>query len=43
MLCDDLDGWDAGVGGVGGRSKRERICIHIAESLRCTAETNTTL
>ena len=46
MLCGDLDGWD-GVGG--GRSKREGIYIYIyiyiriADSLRCTAETNTTL
>ena len=39
-LCDDLEGWDAGGGG---RSKREDICIHIAESLYCTAEMNVTL
>ena len=39
MLCDDLDGWD------GGREVQEGgdICIHIADSLHCTAETNTTL
>ena len=38
MLCDDLDGWD------GGREVQERedIRIHIADSLHCTAETNTT-
>ena len=43
MLCDDLGGWDGGRG-VGGRSKRGGdIYIHIADSLRCTAETNTTL
>ena len=39
MLCgDDIDGWDWGAG-------REVLeggdkCIHIADSLRCTAETN---
>ena len=43
MLCDDLDGWDGGGGG--GREVQEGgdICIHIADSLRCTAETNITL
>ena len=36
MLCDDLEGWDGmGVGG--------DICIHIADSLSCTADSNTTL
>ena len=35
MLCDDLDGWDEGVG----RSKRD-ICIHTADSFHCTAESN---
>ena len=41
MLCDDLEGWDAG----GGRAAQEGrdICIHRADSLHCTAETNTTL
>ena len=41
--CNDLDGWD-GVGG-GGREFQEGgdICICIADSLCCTAETNTTL
>ena len=41
MLCDDLDGWD---GGWGGREVQEEedIGIHIADSLHCTAETNTT-
>ena len=38
MLCDDLDGWGGRVAQEGGD-----ICIHIADSLRCTAETNTTL
>ena len=38
MLCGDLDGWD------GGEVQEEGvICIHIADSLHCTAETNTTL
>ena len=41
VLCDDLDGWD----GRGGREVREAagICIRIADSLCCTAETDTTL
>ena len=41
MLCDDLDVW----GGGSGREVQEGgdICIHIADSLHCTAETNTTL
>ena len=40
MLCDDLDGWDGG-----GREAQEGgdICIHIADSLHCVAEINTTL
>ena len=40
MLCGDLDGWD-GVGW-GGREIQEGgdIGTHIADSLRCTAETN---
>ena len=41
VLCGDLDGWD-GVGGEGGPRGRG-LCIHIADSLRCTAETNTIL
>ena len=42
MLCDDLDVWD---GGGSGREVPEGgdICIHIDDSLRCTAETNSTL
>ena len=47
MLCDDLDGWDGGGVGWrgGGREVQEGrdIGIHIADSLHCTAETNTTL
>ena len=43
MLCD-LEGWDR----EGGREAQEGgdmgiYCIHIANSLCCTAETNTTL
>ena len=42
MLCGDLDRWD---GGEGGSEVQEGgdICMHIAGSLHCTAETNTTL
>ena len=32
MLCDDLDGWDRGVGWEGGPGGRG-MCIHIANSL----------
>ena len=44
MLCDDLGVWDR----EGGREAQEggnmrNICIHTADSLCCTAETNTTL
>ena len=40
MLCDDLDRQDGG-----GQEVQEGgdICIHIADSLHCTAETNATL
>jgi len=41
MLCDDLEGWD---GGMGGKVKRERnTYIVTADSFCCVAETNTTL
>lgn len=38
VLCGDLDGW-----GWGGSMTQEggSICIHVADSLLCTAETNT--
>ena len=37
QLCDDLEGWDEG----GERKpKRKNICVHVADSLCCTAETN---
>ena len=41
MFCDDLVGGD----GEGRREAQEGgdMCIHIADSLSCTAETNTTL
>ena len=41
MFCDDLVGWD----GDGAREVQEggRVCIHIADSLQCTAEINKTL
>ena len=45
MLCDHLEGWDREgerEGDVRGRGYRD-ICIHIADSLFYTAETNTTL
>ena len=39
MLCEDLDGRDAGK-----EVKEEgNICIHTADLPHCTAETNTTL
>ena len=41
-LCDDLDEWH-GQGAGGGRFKREGIHMHIADSLCCSAEANTTL
>ena len=41
MPCDDLEGWEE----EGGREVQEggNICIQTADSLPCTAETNTTL
>ena len=43
MLCDDLEGWEGG-GGIGREAPEGGdICIHTADSLCCTAETNTTL
>ena len=40
VLRDDLGGWDGERGEV---QQGGDICIHIADSLHCTAETNTTL
>ena len=41
MICDDLEGWDM----EGGREVQAGgdICIHIADSFCCTAETIITL
>ena len=44
MLCDDLERWD-GEGGReahGGRGCKD-VCVHVADSLCCTTETNTVL
>ena len=45
VLCDDREGWDGLWGLAGGRKAREGgdICVCIADSLCCTAETNPTL
>ena len=42
MLCDDLEGWD-GVRGRRAVQEGEVMCIHIADSPHCTAESNTIL
>ena len=42
MLCGDLEGWDWGRAGTEGHEGRD-MCIHVADSLLCTAETSTTL
>ena len=39
--CDDLERWDAGVGEEAWEGGN--ICVHIADSCCCTAETNTIL
>ena len=41
MLCNDLEGWDR----EDGREAQEGvdICMHMADSLSCTTETNTVL
>ena len=41
MLCDDRDGWDGRQNGKG-VEKGGDIRTYTADSLRCTAETNTT-
>ena len=43
VLCDDRDGWDVGLGVGGWLTKGGDICVHIADSLPCRAETNTIL
>ena len=40
VLCDDVEGWDEGVGG---RFKREGMDVYIQLSHSYTAKTNTTL
>ena len=42
VLFGDLEGWD---GGWSGKEVQEggEICLHMADSLVCTAETNITL
>ena len=39
MLCADMDGWDVVVGGREAREGRG-MCIHVADLLHCTTETN---
>ena len=43
MFCDDLAGCDGAVGRREEVQEEGDICIHIADSLPCAAETNTTL
>ena len=40
MLCGDLDGWDGGGRGI---QEGGDTCVHIDDSLHCTAETDTAL
>ena len=42
VLRYDLDVWDRGMGGKGVQEGGD-ICIYIADSFHCTAESNTTL
>ena len=42
VLCDDLGGWDRGVGGREFQEGRD-ICVHTADLLDCAVETDTTL
>ena len=42
VLSDDLEGWGEARGWKQPQEGGD-ICIHTADSLRCTAETNTTL
>ena len=42
VLCDNLEGWD-GVGVGRDIHKGEDICIPVADSCQCIAESNTTL
>ena len=40
---DDLDGWDGGKGWEGSKRGESWVCILTADSLHCTAETDTML
>ena len=42
MLCDDLERWDWEGDGMEAQ-EGGNICVHIADSLCCTSETNITL
>ena len=42
MLCGELGGWDGGEGGRRTVQEGGDICVLIADSLCCSAETNTT-
>ena len=42
VLCDNLEGWD-GVGGGKESLEGGDICIYLADSCCCLAETNTML
>ena len=43
VLCDDLEGWDVGVGGRREAQEGKNIGIPVADSCCCTAESNITL
>ena len=43
VLCDDLEGWDGGVGNGKKAQEGGDICTHMADSPCCSAETNMTL
>ena len=43
MLRDDLEGWDEGWNERWEGGPRGDICVCVADSLRCTAETNRAL
>ena len=41
VFCDDPEGWDEG--DVKEVQERRDICMHMSDTLHCTAGTNTTL
>ena len=43
MLCDDLEGWDREDGREAQEGGDMEKCMHMADSLCCTTETNTAL